>query len=88
MRTKDIGGAQPGTKSLGAFHSRERRHFRELNKTEDVPGAQPGTFKKAPETNRHLNPLAPKYVLPGETELSPHASNDPYNQMKMMSSMD
>jgi hypothetical protein len=36
---KDIPGTVVGSKTIGNFHSRDRKEYREINKTEDVPGA-------------------------------------------------
>lgn len=68
MKTGDIAGATSSTKGRGAFHSVERKHFRDTNNIHDIPGAKVGTLKKGVSTQRLTNPLNPTYVLPGASE--------------------
>jgi len=58
-----------GTKGLGNFHTRERRHYKTTNQMEDINGANSGSLKKGPETKRTNNPLNPVYQYPGRNEL-------------------
>jgi hypothetical protein len=41
----------------------------------DIPGCNPDTVQKAITTNRHLNPLDPKYQFPGHSEGLDHGFN-------------
>lgn len=85
LDTKDIGGAQAGTKTIGAFTHYKRRaeQVRKVGNNDDVFGSKCGSLRKGIETKRALNPLQPAYRLPGEganpgkTEI-----NDPYGNRK------
>lgn len=44
MTSKDILGCQIGTRTLGNFHSRERRQVREIGRNEDIVGSKPGSL--------------------------------------------
>ena len=59
LSTKDIPGAQTGTKNKGSFASIERRQIREVNVTNDIAGCKADTLKRAPTTNRITNPIEP-----------------------------
>lgn len=52
LTTKDIHGCAIGTKGLGNFHTRERRHWKVTNEKNDIIGAQPDSLKKCPQTLR------------------------------------
>jgi hypothetical protein len=43
LTTKDIVGAAPGSKRLGAFHSVTRKDFIDPNDIKDIEGARPNT---------------------------------------------
>ena len=68
LQTGDIAGAKSSSKGRGAFHSIERKHFRDTNNIQDIPGAKVNTLKKGVSTQRFTNPLNPQYVMPGATE--------------------
>ena len=48
LTTSDIHGCKTNTKSLGNFHTRERRGYRVTNEKNDIIGAQPDSLKKCP----------------------------------------
>ena len=65
MKTSDIIGAQPSTKS--AYAKFEMKHKRPLKySAEDIVGAHHDTLKKSMITKRNTNPLMPNYQLLGE----------------------
>lgn len=66
----DIDGTKPGSRGLRAFRTHKRREVREINKCNDIPGTKVGSLKKAPSTNRQVNPLNPNYDLLGAKELN------------------
>ena len=69
LNTDDIYGTKPGTKGVRAFKFHKRHDVRQTNKWDDIQGTQVGTLKKAPSTNRQINPLNPDYQLLGAKEL-------------------
>ena len=77
LSTKDIAGAAPGSKRLGAFHSVSRKDFIDPNDIKDIDGARPNTVQRGIRTVRVGDPLDPKYKLPGATEI-PLCDNNPY----------
>lgn len=70
LKTTDIHGCAIGTKGLGNFHTRERRAFKDTNKTEDIEKCHSGSLKKSPPTLRATHPLDPEYQMPGRKELT------------------
>ena len=73
LRVNDIQGAQAGTKN-------KINQFNGLNyamTTDDIKGANAGSLKKGISTTRCLNPLIPKYQMPGCVELK-GTFNDPF----------
>jgi hypothetical protein len=68
LETRDIEGAQPGTKNLGVFACHKRTHFGKTNDIHDIAGSTVGSLRKGVNTNRVSNPLNPDYVIPGYTE--------------------
>ena len=82
MTTKDIVGAAPGSKHLGAFHSVTRKDFIDPNDIKDIEGARPNTIQRGVRTVRVTDPQNPNYKLPGATEI-PNADNNPYGGSSM-----
>lgn len=74
----DIAGTKANSKNAGPFTWVQRKDVREVNKTDDITGAAPDTLKKAPVTNRSLNPLNPTYQYPGASEAPIDNLNDPF----------
>ncbi|KAL4464775.1 hypothetical protein ABPG74_011336 [Tetrahymena malaccensis] len=68
LTTNDIKGAWHGTHTEKFLKRDTRKDFRVTNITKDLPEAQVGSLKKGIITNRHVNPLVPKYQLLGEKE--------------------
>ncbi len=75
LNTRDISGAIPGSKRLGAFHSLSRKDFIDPNDIRDIEGAKPDTIQRGVKTVRVTDPLNPKYQLPGATEIQNHENN-------------
>ena len=44
LKVSDIDGNKPGTRGLGAFHSRERRQIRNIGKNDDIEGSNSGSL--------------------------------------------
>lgn len=82
LTTKDIIGAAPGSKRLGAFHSVTRKDFIDPNDIKDIEGARPNTVQRGVRTVRVTDPQNPDYKLPGATEI-PNADNNPYGGSSM-----
>jgi len=61
LNVRDIRGTAAGTKTLGAFHSTQRRQFLNPNDLSDIEGTKVNTLKKGVQTTRVCNPLDPKY---------------------------
>ncbi len=68
LRTKDIVGAQAGTKGLGPFAEKPRQTMHNSVTTKDIDGAQAGTLKTGALSKRVTNPLSPDYPLLGRTQ--------------------
>ena len=81
-QTRDIVGAAPGSKGLGAFHSLTRKDFIDPNDIKDIEGARPNTVQRGVRTVRVTDPLNPSYKLPGATEI-PNSDNNPYSGSSM-----
>lgn len=47
----------------------KRRDFRNYMKTDDIEKTQSSSLKKGITTIRTVNPLVPKYKMPGESEI-------------------
>ncbi len=82
LNTRDITGAAPGSKLLGAFHSVTRKDFIDPNDIRDIEGARPDTIQRGVKTVRVTDPLNPTYKLPGATEI-PNSDNNPYSGSSM-----
>ena len=82
LDASDIHGNKPGSKTLGNFHSRERRDVPAVGRNDDIIGSGPGTLVKGikrPEgVDRKFNPLDPDYQLPGAKEAAVDLVNDKY----------
>lgn len=80
LRNNDINGSSAGTKNT--INKFTGMNF--MYTSNDIYGAQKDTRKKGIVTNRHLNPLVPKYPYLGEKELqnSKCFENDPFNKGK------
>lgn len=74
----DIAGTKANSKNAGPFTWVQRKDVREINKTDDITGAAPDTLKKAPVTNRSINPLNPTYQYLGASEAPIDSLNDPF----------
>lgn len=68
LKTKDIVGAQAGTKGLGAFAEKARQSVRSNITTQDIEGAQSGTIRKGPLSKRLTNPVNPDYPELGNSQ--------------------
>jgi len=68
LATKDIPGAEVGSKTLGMFHQKDRKDFRDTNRVNDINGTNVGSLLKGPATTRDTNPLVPEYNAPGDKE--------------------
>lgn len=72
LKTSDIDGTQVGSKNkYGKFTGVNYNLL--LN---DIKGTRSGSLQKGITSNRHLNPLQPEYVFPGQVELG--KGNNPY----------
>lgn len=86
LKSRDIHGNIPGSKSKGNFHLRDRRdQVRQLTQNGDIVGSTPGTLVKGiklPEgmKNRESNPLNPVYQIPGASEVPVEKINDPFGE--------
>ena len=80
LNASDIQGNKPGSKTLGNFHSRERKDVKAVGRNDDIIGSQPGSLVKGikrPEgVDRMHNPLDPQYQLPGAKETPVDLVND------------
>ena len=65
MKTSDIQGAQPSTKSSYAKFEIKHKHPLKYN-AEDIVGAHHDTLLKSMVTTRNTNPLDPKYQFLGD----------------------
>lgn len=68
LDTKDIDGAQSGTKGLGVFAYHQRKEYKKTNQIEDIAGSTVGSLRKGVSTSRISDPLNPTYAIPGHTE--------------------
>lgn len=68
LDTKDIEGAQSGTKGLGPFAFKPRSTLRNSIDISDIEGTQMESLKRAPVTKRCTNPVSPTYQYPGHTQ--------------------
>lgn len=68
LHCEDIEGAAASTKGNPVIINKSRREFRITNKVDDVEGAFSGSLKKGIVTRRHLNPVDPTYLMPGNKE--------------------
>ena len=73
LTTADIEGAQCGWKPPHDCQPpmEKRRHFRNTNFVGDIAGAQSDTVKHSIRTNRHTNPLNPRYLSLDGDSLGP-----------------
>ncbi|KRW99826.1 hypothetical protein PPERSA_10945 [Pseudocohnilembus persalinus] len=65
---QDIEGSQAYSLPNKFLMKDQRKDFRNINDTADINGAQPNTVKKGIRTQRNINPLMPKYQIPGNSE--------------------
>ena len=65
LKTSDIIGAQPSTKSAYAKFEMKYKHPLKYS-AEDIVGAHPGTLMKSMVTKRNTNPLQPNYKFLGD----------------------
>ncbi|CDW75394.1 UNKNOWN [Stylonychia lemnae] len=84
LEVKDIPGTAVGSKRLGNFHSKERKHFRDTNNIGEIEGAQASTIKRGVSSQRQTNPLNPTYKMPGHSEMG---IQNPYGNKAEESSM-
>ena len=74
LTNKDIEGSNTGSKNrYTKFHGTNYSY-----NTSDIIGAQENTIARGIITNRHLNPLCPKYNYLGQREIA-NFENNPYN---------
>ena len=74
LNNKDIEGSNTGSKNrILKFRSKNYSYM-----TKDIIGAQSGTVIRGIKSNRHINPLFPKYKYLGHSEIS-FLDNNPYN---------
>ena len=79
LKVNDILGSNPGSKNyINKFNSKNLMYT-----STDIFGAQASTLKKGIVTNRHLNPLVPKYKFLGEDELKGQFENNPYDGKRL-----
>lgn len=74
LNNKDIEGSNVGSKNRILKFNGSNRSYSTL----DIRGAQGGTLPRGIITNRHINPIAPKYKYLGHSEIS-LIDNNPYN---------
>lgn len=79
LRVNDIVGCEVGSKNRISKYSSQYDY--NLN-IKDIKGANAGSLKKGIITERHTNPIDPKYNFIGERELGKYFINDPYADMK------
>jgi hypothetical protein len=74
LNNKDIEGSNTGSKNrILKFRGKNYSYT-----TKDIKGAQSGTVIRGIKSNRHINPLLPKYKYLGHSEIS-FFDNNPYN---------
>ena len=81
LKSRDIHGNAPGSRVLGAFHTRPRTSFKVTGKNDDIVGSKPGTLVKGIKVptaikQRHINPLDPQYQYPGCNEQPVNLKDD------------
>ena len=85
LRSRDIQGNEPGSRNLGAFHTMKRRQIRPFMVSSDIFGSNPGSLVRGIKVptglpQRHSNPLAPEYQMPGSKEPEVDIKADPFNE--------
>ena len=74
LTNKDIEGSHSGSKNrYSKFHGTNYSY-----NTSDIIGAQENTVARGIITNRHINPLCPKYKYLGQSDIA-NFENNPYN---------
>ena len=74
LNNKDIEDSNTGSKNRYLkFHGTNYSY-----NTKDIKGAQSGTIARGIITNRHINPISPKYKYLGHSEI-PFFENNPYH---------
>lgn len=78
LKVNDILGSNTGSKNY--INKFTGQNF--MYTSSDIFGAQANTLKKGIVTNRHLNPLVPKYKYLGTDELNGSVDNNPYDRKR------
>ena len=74
LNNRDIEGSNVGSKNRILKFNGSNNSYNTLN----IRSAQGGTVARGIITNRHINPIAPKYKYLGHSEIS-SIDNNPYN---------